>query len=91
MTGIDEAASGTTPIRELQGRLNAENLPILLLNDPDFDETCVDFSEPETVTITQVDEYGKQHTVVLSAAIINNIIPNLVIWQRNASVDDPQP
>lgn len=52
----------------------------LLLNDPEYDETTVDLEEPECVTITQTDEAGKVHTVILGRTAMHRLLPYLKQW-----------
>lgn len=61
--------------------LGAEDLPIVVCQDPDFDETVVDFTDCETVTMTQKDERGTVHTIILSAKIMDQYAPYMLLWK----------
>lgn len=61
--------------------VGGEGLPIMVCQDEQFDDTVVDFSEGETVTLTQEDEHGVTHTVILSAKVISQISPFMLLWK----------
>jgi hypothetical protein len=48
------------------GDLVSDDPKIVVLNDADYDLTVVDFTDPEAIIITQLDEHGVTHTVVIS-------------------------
>lgn len=59
-------------------------------HDPDFDETVVDFSDVEYVTITQIDEHGKTHTVVLSPAMVEQTQDQMRLWKKHNNIPSPR-
>lgn len=69
------------PIRPLNGE------QLLVCQDEDFDETVADFSDPEAVTLTQTDEYGVTHTIILSAQIITKMHPLMSLWKTQNILD----
>lgn len=58
---------------------------VIECDDPEYDETLFDFSDPEEVIITQTDEHGRTHTVVLSPRMIAQV--NLRMFQWKSSND----
>lgn len=54
-----------------------ESLPLI---DPEFDHTVVDFSEDAMLTVTQVDEAGRTHVLMLSASMVRQLMPSLIRW-----------
>jgi len=49
-------------------------------SDSDYDPTSVDFSAAESLTISQTDEFGKAHHVILSAQMVSQLMPHLIRW-----------
>lgn len=48
--------------------------------DERWDETEVDFSDPEQVTIQQIDAHGITHTILLSNEMIANLRLHALKW-----------
>jgi hypothetical protein len=62
----------------------SDEMGVLPLIDPDFDETVADLSDCEMVTLTQIDEQGRTHTVVLSLQMMLQLAPSLDQWRRQS-------
>lgn len=72
------------PLRNLKAitpSLLPEPFQIVDCHDPNCDPTVVDFTDPECITLTQVDEHGDTHTIVLSHLLIKQIWPNFLAWK----------
>ena len=52
------------------------------LSDQEFDETYVDLSSPEIITLTQIDEHGQAHIIILSEKMVEQLIPQLTKWNQ---------
>lgn len=64
---------------EVKGRILPHG-PVVTCHDPDYDETVIDFSDPEFITTTQTDEHGVTHTVIVSAKMISQLQPHILKW-----------
>lgn len=51
------------------------------VSDPEYDDATLDFSEDGQVTITQTDEGGRLHTVILSVDQIAQIYAQRLKWK----------
>lgn len=60
-----------------------------VLHDPEFDETYADLATPEYIGLTQIDEAGTEHIVLLSPAMIATLLPLMDSW--TAKQLTPQP
>ena len=63
--------------------LSRKHLAAVESLDEEYDETRVDFSDPEEIVITQIDEHGQRHTVILSAKMIAQYSPYVSQWKSN--------
>lgn len=55
----------------------------LKLSDESFDETRIMWHSPESILIIQKDEFdGRPHVVVLSKAMVMEMLPHLIEWSR---------
>jgi hypothetical protein len=61
--------------------LGSNGLPILTCTDEDYDVTIVDLTDSDGITITQVDEHGVTHTIILSDKIVQQMHPYMRIWK----------
>lgn len=65
--------------------LNKASIPPgpIRYNDPDYDETTVDFSDRDQVVLRQVDEAGNTHIVILSHRMISQVMPQFILWNSS--------
>jgi hypothetical protein len=77
-------------LAELVNKVGGNDLPIVVCQDEHFDDTVLDFSDGETVTLTQTDEDGKTHTIVLSAKIVDDLAPYLLLWKSKLNPETPK-
>lgn len=88
---LDLARAKTVPnLAALVDLIGAQDLPIIVCEDHHYDATTVDFTEAETVTMTQQDEHGVVHTLILSAKIIDQIAPYMLLWKSKNLPPPPQ-
>jgi hypothetical protein len=64
---------------EVKGRILPLG-PVVALSDPDWDETVVDYSDPDYITCTQIGEDGTTHTVMISQKMMSQLRPHLLRW-----------
>lgn len=57
----------------------------IIFNDPDYDETVMDFMGEDGATITQVDEAGITHTIMLSPDMLRCIFNRGLAWKTAAN------
>jgi hypothetical protein len=72
---------------EVKGRILPTGPVVKFSSDPDWDDTIIDFSDPEYLLLTQLDEDGKTHTIVISERMVSMFRPHLLKW---LSSNNPQ-
>lgn len=65
----------------IQGFAPLDCRDIIPLRDPQMDETVMDISDNETLIFTQVDQFGQNHTVVLSPRMVAQALQALPRWK----------
>jgi hypothetical protein len=71
---------------EVKGRILPQG-PVVTLSEPDWDETVLDFSDPEFIACSQIGEDGTTHTVMLSQRMVSQLRPYLLRWITANSTD----
>lgn len=73
----------TSPTVSVLSFNKAEREPeeVIEINEAEFDHTVFDFSDKESVVITQTDEAGVTHTVILSPEMVAKVQPQMFRWK----------